>query len=1049
MAELMEHVQVLADEIGPRPVSTEEEHRASLYVEEVLRNEGLEVDVDEFNTSTGVRWPYAISFILAIVGTLVSGLGKFVPGLSTMFFALGLIMVAVSLFIYLTERLGRPVFSKMLERGVSQNVVARYVPSSVARERRRRKIIFVAHIDTVRAQPEAMPSVVNALPVFKQVLYYVMIAVPVLLVVRMLPLPWPDTVDFALWIVSLVGCVFLLVCFICIVANRFMPYVTGANDNASSIAVLLGLAKRLLDPAERERYAKEDQETEEGEFTEGMTEVFEPVETFAPGSTGTFEVVSASETVAMPAIHGEQAAIEAGVVPEGATIEYAPDIAAGVLDVASAAETTVMPAIGTAAAAVDGTAEAAGVAAVENVAESVAPEPVEAGVPSWYTAAKRKAAAVETEDASEEENLVRSQYAHMPTTRAAARAMFEQERAAEAAAAAAADEDEAAPQVAEEDLEMVESMRGRSANDILVELGVDPAEAPSVESAPTNDDQATVSAVSRVAAPALAQQAAGDSAPKKPQITMEDTPAGETIEDSAAENFEDNVISMAAFKGQLAVADVDDLEPSLTGAFSADDVVENLSRRLSDLDGRIPSIGQSEDNEQAANAFETYAAVDAGDAQPLNADDFAVEEEIAAEPEPATGLAAGITGSFRALKERRAAAKEARAAAPKVNYKPTTRRAGADFEPTQARDARDDAIDALAQSRQKAAVSSTYEDTIQAAPKTQAFDPFAPKGSPAADASLISPSASTSFPAINFDPIPEPAGAASSPASRAAAPGSTSSFPSLISSFPTLESDFDNSSFFSQPAADEFDDSNFEAFNGFAPSMDKQIGASANRLHNAMDKVGGLFGKFGKKKDTDDLGFDDGWTEDENGWKGGGYFDSDLAEDSRAAMRERAAQIRESVVSMTENDLLDKEVWFVALGASNAGNKGMKNFLELHQKELRGALIVNLEGVGSGDICFVDYEGGSKAHRSDRRLQSLVRKASKDYDGMEMRAERLTWRDTDATPAMEAGVRAMSIMGFDGVAPTGWHWSTDYTGIVEEEKLQYVTSVLLKMVENS
>ena len=50
---------------------------------------------------------------------------------------------------------------------------------------------------------------------------------------------------------------------------------------------------------------------------------------------------------------------------------------------------------------------------------------------------------------------------------------------------------------------------------------------------------------------------------------------------------------------------------------------------------------------------------------------------------------------------------------------------------------------------------------------------------------------------------------------------------------------------------------------------------------------------------------------------------------------------------------------------------------------------------------------------------------------------------------MAAGCRAMTIMGFDGVAPMGWHWTNDYTGIVEEEKLEYVTGVLMKMIENS
>ena len=258
MAELMEHVQVLADEIGPRPVSTEEEHQASLYVAQHLQDAGLEVDVDEFMTPTGVRWPYAISFALVILGTVLSGIGTFVPGLATTFFAIGLLFVVASMVIYFTERLNKPILSKMLSRGVSQNVIARYVPSSVARERRRRKIVVVAHVDTVRSHPEAMPAVVNALPILKKVIYYCMIGTAVVFAIRILPIPWPETIDFVLWIISVIACLFLLVCLVCIVVNRFMPYVSGANVNASSLAVLIGLAQRLMDPAERERYAKEN-----------------------------------------------------------------------------------------------------------------------------------------------------------------------------------------------------------------------------------------------------------------------------------------------------------------------------------------------------------------------------------------------------------------------------------------------------------------------------------------------------------------------------------------------------------------------------------------------------------------------------------------------------------------------------------------------------------------------------------------------------------------------------------------------------------------------
>lgn len=1096
MAELMEHVQALADDIGPRPVSTEEEHQASLYVAQNLQEAGLEVDIDEFATPTGVRWPYALSFALIMLGTLLSGFGKFVPGLSTTFYAVGLLFVVAALFFYFTEYMGRPILSKALTRGVSQNVVARYVPSSVARERRRRKIIFVAHVDTVRAQPEAMPALVNIMPVLKKAIYYCMIAIGVMFVVRMLPLPWPDTVDFVLWIISLVLGVFLLICALCIVINRFMPYVSGANDNASSIAVLIGLARRLLDPAERERYAKGDDEEGPADvvYDENGEEI--PVETFQPvQDEGTFDPDAVE-----PVIHGEEAAAAAGVIPDGADLAYADGI---VNQPAGGGETVAFPSLGAAddVSAVAPVIPAPEPSALEEASSAAAaphpdqtpaepaavgqqpapvvefapaaapvaapaaparPAPVPApkreanaaNLPSWYTTAKRKAAAAEAaaeeQNAAAEEN-VRSQYAGIPATREQARALQARRQV----------ETQAEKGYGEEGQAMIEAIQNRSVDDILVDLGVDP------EEMPTNSEPAAESAAAPAAekpeaedavpAAADAAPAAGDKA-AQPQPDDEEFVVATPIDDSEAdaqdEPARDNVISLAAFKGELAEADVDDLDPDFTGTFDAVEEIGGFAENRIGLTGRIPVIG----DDDAASAFATYAAVDSGDA--LSAEDAEPEfgtddaqEPVEQSEEQPSGLAAGLTGSFKALQARRAAAKEAKAAAqaaqPKRNAKPTQRRVSDDFEPTKVSGRHADAADMLSESRQAAAVVSEYQGTIQAAPQaTQSFDPFAPKGDPAANASLISPSVSTAFPAVNPGLSAEFPVAGDTTA--AIKPGATSSFPCLTGTFPSLSGSagsFDASSF-EQPTASDFDDSDLEPFNGFAPDVDVHIDAPASRMHGFMDKVGGLF-KFGKKKKEEELGFDDGWNDEDNGWKGGAYFDEKLAADSHAAVRARAAQIRESVVSMTENDLLDKEVWFVALGASNAGNRGMKNFLELHKSELRGALIVNLEGVGAGDICFVDYEGLRKTRRSDRRLQSLVRKASKELDGVEMSAERLDWRDTDATPAMEAGCRAMTIMGFDGVAPMGWHWTNDYAGIVEEEKLEYVTGVLMKMVENS
>ena len=83
------------------------------------------------------------------------------------------------------------------------------------------------------------------------------------------------------------------------------------------------------------------------------------------------------------------------------------------------------------------------------------------------------------------------------------------------------------------------------------------------------------------------------------------------------------------------------------------------------------------------------------------------------------------------------------------------------------------------------------------------------------------------------------------------------------------------------------------------------------------------------------------------------------------------------------------------------------------------------------------------------RIITLVRKASKELDGRELRPQKLEWRNTDVTPAMQEGLRALSIMGFDGVAPAAWHWTNDTADVVNPENLEFVTRLLLKVIEAS
>lgn len=330
MADLMEYVNVLADQIGPRPVSTEEEHQASLYIAQELSDDGLDVSVDEFATPSGVRWPYVLAYVASALGTVISGIGIFVPGISLSMFIIGLILVAGGLFVYFTEHNNNPILSKMRASGVSQNVVAKYVPASMAHDsRRRKKVIICAHVDTVRAQPEASPQIIGHAPLLHKIIFYCMIGLVAVLFVRLLPLPWPEVVDTVLWVISLIASVYVLAAAACIAASRFTPYISGGNDNASSIAVLMSVARLLVNPEERERFTRDrtfrfslgEDEEDDGEIG--------PVDSFAP-STGGDDVV----------MHSAEEAYAEGLVPEGVEVTYDAD---GVRDDATVAFPALSP----------------------------------------------------------------------------------------------------------------------------------------------------------------------------------------------------------------------------------------------------------------------------------------------------------------------------------------------------------------------------------------------------------------------------------------------------------------------------------------------------------------------------------------------------------------------------------------------------------------------------------------------------------------------------------------------------------------------------------
>ncbi|OFK22244.1 hypothetical protein [Olsenella sp. HMSC062G07] len=207
--------------------------------------------------------------------------------------------------------------------------------------------------------------------------------------------------------------------------------------------------------------------------------------------------------------------------------------------------------------------------------------------------------------------------------------------------------------------------------------------------------------------------------------------------------------------------------------------------------------------------------------------------------------------------------------------------------------------------------------------------------------------------------------------------------------------------------------------------------------------------------------------EDGNGrrrpWKGGATERFDLRDEEAPQAgeassdvnspdaRERPSEedLRESILGMSDDELLSHDIWFVALGASTLRHAGMREFLADYRKSIRGAFVINLDSVGAGDLTLLTKEGVSSAHRADRRLAKLLAAVAKDLH-IPLGRIRFDWTDTDATPAMEASLRAATIMGVSSQGvPALSRTADDVAENVNDRQVGQVTELVAELIRRS
>lgn len=280
MPDIKEHIAYLSQEIGARPAGTEEEQQAALYITEQFQKEaGLPANIEDFN---GVGDPHLPSMICCGAAVVLALLSLIVPVLSI----IGVIGCLAAAGLFAAEYLDKPIISKLLGKGVSQNVVAKYAPAAPedGEGARRRKVILVARYDTGKVRAELAGPTAQVMPLVGKISFGAMVALPVLLLIKGVALGSSEgTLTTIFTLLTVIAMLLTAIPLALGALHQTAAYNEGANCNASGVAALLELARRI-----------------------------------GAGRVSEAEIAEREDAL----MHGPEAAYESGLVPEGAEFVY-------------------------------------------------------------------------------------------------------------------------------------------------------------------------------------------------------------------------------------------------------------------------------------------------------------------------------------------------------------------------------------------------------------------------------------------------------------------------------------------------------------------------------------------------------------------------------------------------------------------------------------------------------------------------------------------------------------------------------------------------------
>ncbi len=1030
MANAIEYVGRLADTIGARPAGTEEEQQASFMIEEALRDEAeLPTDTEEFNCNLSYELPRTICCAAtAVLGILTIFLPLMVVP--------SVVITLITAALYILDVFEKSPLARFGNSGISQNILAKYTPQTDGATRgRKRKVVIMAHYDTGKVRTEAKGGMLNILPYIYIAEVAGMGLMPIVLLIRFVTNASAGLLT-TLNVLVIICAVICLLPVIGFLMHQTAQYNKGANVNASGIAVLLECAKRISEePEELEAdiiMHGEDEIRARGLVPEGAELTYE--ETANADGTVTDEALFTAE-----ALTPEEAQLREQAA-QGANAGAADALANGSV---LTQEDQLANAAGMQAASQE---QRAAYSAAVSQGIPAEPEPEEdPNVPEWYRNAMKKANKQDDAEAP----VHRSQFADALDN-------------ANAVSANAIEHEEQQSEAERRLAQMRASIMGQAGAP-----GVATANAhahagvggylQTATEASNYEEQATIPvkgpdpASLAGAAGAAVAGAAGAVVPAASGIPVSQAEADAAAAEAAAAAAAAANKTLSFIPVEVDTAAIAKENAELKAGRGADGASAGTSSQADALSGSASGKGSRKKRTIALPSL--TGAIEGVNARLQNAPLSDEEEQ-----------------SEEAVAERRHKRQEKLAGAlPKTDSQELPA-----ADKTQAINAAGAFVSASATSTFNPVGDELIADVaeedvyIEDADDSAYGDSFTRSGAPAGPGYVEMPKSRASKMFGRFRKKKKEDDVSISEAygldeewdarSAGAARGGWESF--------------------REDSADDFIDD--EEWNGGAFSRVRQM------VSAAPDEGEELDADYMEETGYDESDYDDAADAGAGGAGEGRRSRGRSARGARAEGGERASRSGRSArssrggsqeaeerstrshrrsedpfanvplsgsIPLEERELIQQfrngaiscEVWFLAVGAELANNAGVKSFLDAHADELRGSIVIDLDGLGAGELSLIEEDGIFKVKKPSARMKRYTNKAASAL-GLKLGRGKMRWRNSGAHCTASRGLQTLHVAGMQDGKPAFAAQADDVIGNISEEILDENVAFVMEVL---